>query len=184
MKTSKFGTSTGQTDAAYTTIKTGDRLRSKHTGLEFTVTQHGHLRTDGGHVEKKWNGDDYIVIGTATAKTHAHKAKEAAEKAAKEAPSEAVKTENKQTPVAVPEKPQTAANEASSDLRSSPQFSEDAGESKDNLVKSPEDLNALLLPRLSKMNDEYLLAWAQPIIDELRTRGWTVSAQKVVTIEL
>lgn len=165
MKTSKFGTSTGQTDAAYTTIKTGDRLRSKHTGLEFTVTQHGHLRTDGGHVEKKWNGDDYIVIGTATAKTHAHKAKETAEEAAKEAPSEAVKTEDVQSPAESPEEPQTAANES-------------------RTVKSPEDLNAILLQRLPKMNDDYLQAWAQSIIDELRKRGWTVSAQKVVTIEL
>lgn len=165
MKTSKFGTSTGQTDAAYTTIKTGDRLRSKHTGLEFTVTQHGHLRTDGGHVEKKWNGDDYIVIGTATAKTHAHKAKEAAEKAAKEAPSEAVKTEDVQSPAESAEEPQTAANES-------------------RTVKSPEDLTEILAQRLPNLSDEYLQAWAQSIIDELRKRGWTVSAQKVVTIEL
>ena len=180
MKTSKFGTSTGQTDAAYTTIKTGDRLRSKHTGLEFTVTQHGHLRTDGGHVEKKWNGDDYIVIGTATAKTHAHKAKEAAEKVAKAAPSEAVKTEDVQSPAVSAEEPQTAANETSSDLRSSPR--KVANESR--TVKSPEDLTEILAQRLPNLSDEYLQAWAQSIIDELRKRGWTVSAQKVVTIEL
>ena len=180
MKTSKFGTSTGQTDAAYTTIKTGDRLRSKHTGLEFTVTQHGHLRTDGGHVEKKWNGDDYIVIGTAAAKTHAHKAKETAEKVAKEAPSEAVKTEDVQSPAESAEEPQAAANKASSVHRSSLQFPA--------VLRTPppssEDLTEILEQRLPHISDDYLQAWAQSIIDELRKRGWAVSAQKVVTIEL
>ena len=180
MKTSKFGTSTGQTDAAYTTIKTGDRLRSKHTGLEFTVTQHGHLRTDGGHVEKKWNGNDYIVIGTATAKTHAHKAKETTERVAKEAPSEAVKTEDVQSPAEAQEEPQTAANETSAGLLSSPQVS--------SVHRSPApssaELTEILEQRLPYLSDDCLQAWAQPIIDELRKRGWTVSAQKVVTIEL
>lgn len=149
----KKGTPIGKVDAGYLDIRVGDTVRNIHNKLEGVVNSYGSVERRCGIVEKISSGEDWVVV------EKYDPAEELKEK-------ESVMPEMEAMKEAVEELTGTAVEEAAEEKE----------------TEAPEQNEGQTIMEAARPSEPAPAPTDQELVNELRARGYTVTATKRIEV--